>query len=297
MNTVKTTLLLAALTGLLIFIGGLFGGKTGMMLMFTISMLMNFASYWYSDKIVLSMYGAREVSAAEAPDLFRMVIKLAKRANLPMPKVYIMDTDVPNAFATGRNPEHGVVAVTTGIMRTLNCEELEGVIAHELSHIKNRDTLISTVVATIAGVISMIANMAQWAAIFGAGRSDEDDNGGIAGIIEMVFLIVIAPLTATLIQLGISRSREYLADETGGIMCSNPLALANALKKMEYYAQHRVMTQATPATSHMFIVNPLKGTGSKLASLFSTHPATADRVAKLEALARRNNIRKDTVSY
>ena len=286
MNSLKTTLLLAALTGLLIAIGAFFGGTQGMVIMFVISILMNFVSYWYSDKIVLNMYGAREVTVNEAPELVRMVVKLAKKANMPMPKVYIMDTDMPNAFATGRNPEHGVVAVTTGIMRALTYEELEGVIAHELAHIKNRDTLISTIVATIAGVITMIANMAQWAAIFGTGRSDEEDNGGIAGIVEFVFLIVLAPLAATLIQFGISRSREYQADETGGIMCDNPLALASALKKIEYYAQHRVMPQATPATSHMFIVNPLSGAGSWMISLFSTHPATAQRVAKLEALAR-----------
>ena len=286
MNSLKTTLLLAALTGLLIAIGAFFGGTQGMVIMFVISILMNFVSYWYSDKIVLNMYGAREVTVNETPELVRMVVKLAKKANMPMPKVYIMDTDMPNAFATGRNPEHGVVAVTTGIMRALTYEELEGVIAHELAHIKNRDTLISTIVATIAGVITMIANMAQWAAIFGTGRSDEEDNGGIAGIVEFVFLIVLAPLAATLIQFGISRSREYQADETGGIMCDNPLALASALKKIEYYAQHRVMPQATPATSHMFIVNPLSGAGSWMISLFSTHPATAQRVAKLEALAR-----------
>lgn len=284
MNSIKTTVLLAALTGLLLAVGSFFGGAKGMTIMFIVSILMNFVSYWYSDKIVLSMYGARQVSPQDAPELVRMVANLAKKANMPMPKVFIMDTDMPNAFATGRNPEHGAVAVTTGIMRALSYEELEGVVAHELAHIKNRDTLISTIVATIAGVITMIANMAQWAAIFGAGRSDDEDNG-IAGIVEFVFLIVLAPLAATLIQLGISRSREYQADATGGAMCNNPRALASALKKIEYYAQHRVMPQATPATSHMFIVNPLTGAGSWMASLFSTHPATAQRIAKLEELA------------
>ena len=285
MNNLKTTILLAALTGLLVAVGGLLGGKSGMLIMFVVSILMNFFSYWYSDKIVLNMYGAREVSASDAPELVRMIAGLAKRANMPMPKVFIMDTDMPNAFATGRDPEHGVVAVTTGIMRALNFEELEGVVAHELGHIRNRDTLISTVVATIAGVITMIANMAQWAAIFGVGRSDDDDNGGIAGMLEFVFLIVLAPLAATLIQLGISRSREYLADESGGTLCGNPRALASALKKIEYYAQRGVMPEATPATSHMFIVNPFSGVGGWMTSLFSTHPATAERIAKLEELA------------
>ena len=203
-----------------------------------------------------------------------------------MPKVYIINTDVPNAFATGRDPEHGVVAVTTGIMRALNYEELEGVVAHELAHIKNRDTLISTIVASVAGVITMIANIAQWSAFLGFGRSD-DEEGGIGGIIEFVFLVILAPLAATLIQFGVSRSREYIADETGGSVSGNPLALASALKKIEYYARHQVMPEATPATSHLFIVNPFSGAGSMIVSLFSTHPATADRVAKLEAQAKK----------
>ena len=286
MNSLKTTILLALLTGLLVTAGSFFGGAKGMMLMFMVAIFMNFFSYWYSDKIVLSMYGAREVTPQQAPDLIRMISGLAQKAKMPMPKVYILDTDAPNAFATGRDPEHGAVAVTTGIMRALNSEELEGVIAHELSHIKNRDTLISTIVATIAGVITMIANMAQWVAIFGGGRSDEDDNG-IGGMLGFVFLIVLAPIAATLIQLGISRSREYQADETGGRMSGNPLALASALRKIEYYAKHGVMSQATPATSHMFIINPLSGAGSWMAGLFSTHPATEQRVAKLEELARK----------
>lgn len=286
MNTLKTTVLLAALTGLLIVVGSFFGGTKGMTIMFVFSILMNFASYWFSDKIVLSMYGAKEVTPHEAPDLVRMVAGLAQKARLPMPKVYIMDTDVPNAFATGRDPEHAAVAVTAGIMRALNSEELEGVVAHELAHVKNRDTLISTIVATIAGVITMIANIAQWTAFMGFGRSDDDDNG-VAGIIGFVFLVVLAPLAATLIQLGISRSREYQADETGGLVSGNPLALASALEKIEYYARHRVMPDATPATSHMFIVNPLTGTASWLSNLFSTHPSTAERTARLRQLASR----------
>lgn len=286
MNTMKTTLLLAALTGLLLAVGAFFGGTRGMTFMFVISMLMNFVSYWYSDKIVLSMYGAREVSASEAPEFVRMIGTLAQKAKLPMPKVYIINTDVPNAFATGRDPEHAAVAATTGIMKALNYQELEGVMAHELAHVKNRDTLISTIVATIAGVITMIANIAQWSTFFGLGRSD-DDNNGLAGILEMLFLIILAPLAATLIQMGISRSREYQADETGGKLAGNPLALASALQKIEYYAQHRIMPEATPATSHMFIINPFSGTGDWILSLFSTHPSTVARVAKLQELANK----------
>lgn len=284
MNTLKTTLLLALLTGVLVAVGGAVGGKSGATIMLIISFGMNFFSYWYSDSIVLKMYDARQVSDTQAPDLYNMVKGLAQNADIPMPRVYIIDTDVPNAFATGRNPANGVVAVTTGIMRTLQYEELQGVVAHELAHIKNRDTLISTVVASIAGVISWIGSMAQWAAIFGAGRSDEEDNGGMAG---MLFTIIIAPLTATLIQMGISRSREFEADETGGKICRNPLALASALQKIEHYAKHAVMQQATPATSHMFIINPLSGAGKTIMNLFSTHPDTAQRVAKLQEQARR----------
>jgi heat shock protein HtpX len=284
MNTLKTTILLALLTGVLVAVGGAVGGKSGATVMLIISFGMNFFSYWYSDSIVLKMYDAREVSDTQAPDLYNMVKGLAQNADIPMPRVYIIDTDVPNAFATGRNPANGVVAVTTGIMRTLQYEELQGVIAHELAHIKNRDTLISTVVASIAGVISWIGSMAQWAAIFGAGRSDEEDNGG--GMAGMLFTIIIAPLTATLIQMGISRSREYEADEAGGKICGNPLALATALQKIEHYAKNAVMERATPATSHMFIINPLSGTGKSIMSLFSTHPETAKRVAKLQEQAR-----------
>ncbi len=283
MNSLKTTFLLTLLTGLLLLIGNMFGGRGGMMLMLVFSIGMNFVSYWYSDKIVLKMYNAREVSASTAPDLIRMVANLAQKANLPMPKVYIIDTDTPNAFATGRDPEHGAVAVTTAIMRALNYEELEGVVAHELSHIKNRDTLISTVVATLAGVITTIAHMAQWAAIFGRGN---DDDNGIGGLLELVFLVVLAPIAATLIQLGISRSREYEADETAAKLSRKPMALASALQKIEYYAKHRVMPQATQATSHMFIINPFSGIGGMMSSLFSTHPSTQMRVAKLEELAK-----------
>jgi heat shock protein HtpX len=285
LNSLKTTILLAVLTGLLLAIGYSFGGTQGMTIMFVFSMIMNFASYWYSDKIVLKMYGAREVSPQQAPDLIRMVSGLAQKAKLPMPKVYIIDTDVPNAFATGRDPEHAAVAVTTGIMRALNYEELEGVVAHELGHVKNRDTLISTIVATIAGVITMIAQMAQFAAIFGRGSDDEE--GGVGGIFELIFLVVLAPIAATLIQMGISRVREFQADETGGLVSGNPLALASALQKIENYARHRVMEEATPATSHLFIINPFSGVGGWMTNLFSTHPSTAQRVAKLQELAQK----------
>ena len=283
MNTLKTTMLMALLSGILVAVGGAIGGSHGAAIMLLISLGMNFFSYWYSDSIVLRAYSAQEVTAEQAPELYRLVANLAANAGLPMPKVCIIDSDVPNAFATGRNPSHAAVAVTTGIMRVLQYDELGGVLAHELSHIKHRDTLISTIAASIAGVISMIANIAQWAAIFGMGRSDDDDNGGLVG---SLFTIIVAPIAAMLIQMAISRSREYEADKSGGQICGNPLALASALEKIEYYAQHaRPMEQATPATSHLFIVNPLKNSGRALMSLFSTHPATADRIARLRAQA------------
>ena len=284
MNTIKTTILMALLTGLLVAVGGFFGGSHGAAIMLGISLGMNVFSYWFSDSIVLRAYDAREIDESQAPELYRLVQGLAANAELPMPKVCIIDTDIPNAFATGRNPSHAAVAVTTGIMRALQYEELGGVLAHELSHIKHRDTLISTIAASIAGVISMIANIAQWAAIFGLGRSsDDDDNGGLVG---MLFTIIVAPIAAMLIQLAISRSREYEADKSGGQICGNPLALASALEKIEYYAQNaRPMEQATPATSHMFIINPLANSGKMLMNLFSTHPATADRIARLREQA------------
>ncbi|MBC8015907.1 MAG: M48 family metalloprotease, partial [Sporomusaceae bacterium] len=212
---------------------------------------------------------------------------LVQKAKLPMPKVYIIDTDVPNAFATGRNPEHAAIAVTTGIIRTLKYEELEGVIAHELAHIKNHDTLVSTVVATIAGVITMVASMAQWIAFLGFGRNDNDTGNVIGNVVGFVFLALLAPLAATFIQLGISRTREFTADEIGGGISGNPLALASALEKIEQCAQHKVLLEATPATSHMFIINPFSGTSSWLRNLFSTHPATIDRVARLTELSKR----------
>ena len=284
MNNLKLVVLLALLTGLLITAGKAFGGTGGMMLMFVVSMGINFFSYWYSDKIVLKMYDAREVDIHTAPELVGMVANLARRAGMPMPRVYIIDTDAPNAFATGRDPEHAAVAVTSSLMRALTPQELEGVMAHELAHVKNRDTLISTLVASLAGAISMLANMAQWAAIFGAGRGNDEEDGG-GGLIGSLFMIILAPMAAMLIQMGISRSREFLADATGAKMAGNPLALASALRKIEHYAMHRTMPQATPATSHMFIVNPFAGSGTWMLSLFSTHPPTDARVQKLQALA------------
>ena len=284
MNNLKLVVLLALLTGLLITAGKAFGGTGGMMLMFVVSMGINFFSYWYSDKIVLKMYDAREVDIHTAPELVGMVANLARRAGMPMPRVYIIDTDAPNAFATGRDPEHAAVAVTSSLMRALTPQELEGVMAHELAHVKNRDTLISTLVASLAGAITMLANMAQWAAIFGAGRGNDEEDGG-GGLIGSLFMIILAPMAAMLIQMGISRSREFLADETGAKMAGNPLALASALRKIEHYAMHRTMPQATPATSHMFIVNPFAGSGTWMLSLFSTHPPTDARVQKLQALA------------
>ena len=284
MNTLKTTLLMALLTGLLVAVGGAFGGSHGAAIMLIISFGMNFFTYWFSDSIVLKAYDAREVTPDQAPELYNLVQNLAANAELPMPRVYIIDTDIPNAFATGRNPSHAAVAVTTGIMRTLQYDELGGVLAHELSHIKHRDTLISTIAASIAGVISMIANIAQWAAIFGMGRSDDDDNGG--GIIGFLFTVIVAPIAAMLIQMAISRSREYEADHSGGEICGNPLSLASALEKIEYYAQNaRPMDHATPATAHMFIINPLANSKQTFINLFSTHPATADRIARLRAQA------------
>ena len=284
MNILKTTILMAMLTGLMVAIGGAVAGQSGAFIMLIISIGMNFFSYWFSADMVLKMYDAQEVNEQSQPQLYNLIAKLAHNADLPMPKVYIINSDVPNAFATGRNPEHAAVAVTTGIMNALDYNEISGVLGHELAHVKHRDILISTIAASIAGVISMIANIAQWAAIFGIGRSDDEDNGG--GIIGTLFTIIVAPLAATLIQLAISRSREYDADKTGGEICGNPMYLASALEKIEYYAQHSApLHDANPSTAHMFIINPLENAKVALKGLFSTHPATSDRIAKLREQA------------
>lgn len=280
-NTLKTTALLAALTVLLILIGSVVGGEQGMVVAFVFAGLMNFVSYWWSDKIVLWMYGAREVSEAEAPGFHALVRRLAQSAGLPMPKVYIIPTDTPNAFATGRNPQHAAVAATEGILRLLTSDELEGVIGHELGHVRNRDILTSTVAATLAGAIMMLSRMAQWAAFFGGGRSSDEDEGGAGGVIGMLVLAIVAPLAAMLIQMAISRSREYQADATGAQISHKPWALADALEKLER-ASTAIPMSANPATAHLFIVNPLSG--SSILNLFSTHPPTEARVARLRAM-------------
>jgi len=282
MNRMKTAMLLAALTALMLYAGQALGGGNGFVLAVILAGAMNFGAYWWSDKIVLRMYGAHEVTEAQAPELVGMVRHLARRADLPMPRVYITPQEAPNAFATGRNPQHGAVAVTEGIMRLLDREELAGVIAHELGHIKNRDTLIMTVSATIAGAVSTLANMAQWALIFGGGRSEDGEEGThpLAGLVG----IFLAPLAAMLIQMAISRSREYLADEAGAVISRSPRALASALRKLEAWSRQVPMTAGSPATAHLFIVNPFAGGG--LLRLFSTHPATEERVARLLAMAR-----------
>lgn len=279
-NTVKTALLLGALTGLLMLVGGMIGGNGGVLIAFVFAVILNFGSYWFSDKIVLKMYKAQEVSESSAPGLHAVVRNLAMKAGLPMPRVFIIPEETPNAFATGRNEAHAVVAVTEGIMRILNKEELEGVIAHELSHIKNKDMLISSIAATIAGAISMLATMAQWAAIFGGGRSsDDDDNGG--GIIGLIAMAVFAPLAAAVIQMSISRSREYLADAGGANITKNPYGLAGALEKLSRASQIIPM-DAKPSTAHLFIVNPLSG--KAFMNLFSTHPPLEERISRLRSM-------------
>ena len=280
MNTTKTFFLMAIMTVLLVFVGSLLGGRSGMMMAFVIAVVMNFGSYWFSDKIVLRMYGAQELAPGDAPELFQTVQDLTGRAGLPMPKLYMIEGEQPNAFATGRNPEHAAVAVTKGIVSMLSRDELRGVLAHELSHVKHRDILLGTIAATMAGAISMLANMAQWGMMFGGGRGSSDREGGspIAGLVMMI----VAPFAAMLIQLAISRSREFMADESGAQMAGNPLSLASALRKLETRAQ-QIPMNASPSTAHMFIVNPLSGGG--ITKLFSTHPPMEERIARLEAMA------------
>jgi len=281
MNTTKTIVLMVGLTVLLVFLGGAFGGRQGMIFAFIFALATNMFSYWFSDKIVLRMYGAQEATEAEAPMLWGVTHDLALKMNMPMPKVYLIPSDSPNAFATGRNPKHAAVAATQGILRMLTREELEGVMAHELGHVRNRDILIGTIAAAIAGAISLLANMAQWAMIFGGFGGRRDENEGSGGVIGGILMIILAPIAALLIQMAISRSREYQADATGARICGNPLWLANALRKLEVGSQ-RVPLDANPATAHMFIVNPLRGGG--LRNLFSTHPPLEDRIARLESM-------------
>jgi heat shock protein HtpX len=277
MNGLKTIFLMVTLSLMLVAIGNLLGGKSGMTIALVIAFGMNFISYWFSDKIVLKMYGAREKSEAEAPDLYSLVRELSCSAAVPMPKIYLMEQDQPNAFATGRNPEHGAIAVTTGIMHMLSREELKGVLAHELAHIKHRDILVGTIAATIAGAISYLAQMAQWTMFFG-GRDDESEGGSpLAAIVMMI----VAPIAALLIQMAISRSREYGADAGGAQIAGNPGYLASALRKLDG-ASRRIPMNANPATAHMFIVSPLFGSG--FLKLFSTHPPMAERIARLEKM-------------
>jgi len=282
MNHFKTFILMLVLTGIFILVGTAIGGRSGAIYAFVFAGLMNFIMYWFSDKIVLRMYRAQQVTQGEAPELYGIVAELTSKASLPMPKVYIIENDTPNAFATGRNPEHAAVAVTSGILRILSKEELMGVIGHELSHIQHRDILISTIAATMAGAISMLASMARWGAIFGVGRSDDEEGGGGGNFLFVLLFTMVASVAAMLIQMAISRSREYLADE-GGAHLSHPLSLAKALGKLDMAAQRNPM-EANPSTAHMFIVNPLTGGG--VLSLFRTHPPTEERIARLEEMAR-----------
>ena len=285
MNGFRTTILLAALTALVVWIGHMFGGANGAVIALVFAGAMNFFSYWFSDKIVLKMYGAQEISPNDDPELYGIVRDLAGRAGLPMPRVYVIPEETPNAFATGRNPEHAAVAVTQGIRRILDKRELAGVLAHELTHVKNRDILISSIAATLAGAISYLAHMAQWAAIFGGGSRDREEGG--SNIFSLLFMMIVAPIAAMLIQMAVSRSREYMADAGGAKISGDPLALANALRKLHMGAQNiplQVSDATASSTAHMFIVNPLSGGG--LANLFSTHPAMEERIARLEAMAK-----------
>lgn len=280
MNGVKTAVLLTILTVILLLVGQAMGGKGGMTVALIFALGINFISYWFSDKIVLAMYRARQISEADNPRLYSLVRSVSQKASLPMPRLYIIPSESPNAFATGRNPDNAAVAVTEGIIKALDDEELEGVLSHEFAHIRNRDILIQTIAATIAGAISYLAFMARWAAFFRGGR--EDDEGGILGLLAVA---ILAPIAAVVVQMAISRSREYAADEGAVRISHRPLSLANALKKLHAYSR-RVPLAAQPATAHLFIVNPLSGRG--LASLFSTHPPLEERIRRLEALARRS---------
>jgi heat shock protein HtpX len=279
-NTLKTGLLLVVLAAILMAIGGAIGGRSGLTIALMFALVMNFFSYWFSDRIVLMMTGAQEVSEAEAPQLFGTIRRLVQRAQLPMPRVYHIASPMPNAFATGRNPQHAAVAVTDGLLRLLDQREVEGVLAHELAHVKNRDTLTMTVTATIASAVMYLAHMAQWAAFFGGFSRDDEERGGGFGLLVAA---LVAPLAATLVQMAISRSREYAADATGAAITGAPDGLANALEKLAYAAE-RVPADLTPATAHLFIVNPLRG--QHFATLFSTHPPIAERIQRLRRMGR-----------
>ena len=277
-NMFKTALLLGALTVLLVLIGGAVGGEQGMLVAFILALGMNFFSYWFSDKMVLAMYRAQPIEESQAPALYRIVRTLATRGGIPMPRVYLIPSETPNAFATGRNPQHAAVAVTEGSMRILDEEELEGVLAHELSHVKNRDVLIATIAATLAGAITYLAHMAQWAMIFGGRRDDEEEGGGVLGGILMV---ILAPIAAMLIQMAVSRAREFQADATGARLAGKPWGLAKALEKLDT-ASKALPMDASPSTAHLFIVNPLSG--RSLLRLFSTHPPIEERIARLRSM-------------
>ena len=281
-SQIRTTLLLASLTVLIMWVGKMIGGEQGLVVAFILALVMNIGSYWFSDKIVLAMYRAQQIDEHEDPQLYQIVRELTAEAHLPMPRVYMIPQETPNAFATGRNPEHAAVAVTAGIMRILTPAELKGVLAHELGHVLNRDILISSIAATLAGVIMILSSMARWAAIFGGFRGgDDEDRGG--GILGLIVTAILAPIAATLIQLAISRNREYLADETGARLAHNPEGLARALQKLAV-ASERIPMDANPSTAHMFIVNPLSG--KSLASLFSTHPPIEERIRRLRSMTQ-----------
>ncbi|MBU3936776.1 MAG: zinc metalloprotease HtpX [Proteobacteria bacterium] len=278
-NTLKTGMLMAALTALFMVAGQAMGGQSGMTVALLLAIAMNFFAYWFSDTLALKMSKAREVDQTEAPELHTLVAGLAARAELPKPRIYIMESDTPNAFATGRNPAHAAVAVTQGLLAILNREELEGVLAHELAHIKNRDILISSMAAVMAGAISSLATMTQWAMIFGMGRSSDDEDSG-GGMIGSIVMMIVAPIAAALIQMAISRNREYLADSTGARICGRPASLASALQRLED-SNHRHPMKVNPATAQMYIVNPLSG--GTMANLFSTHPPMQERIRRLLA--------------
>ena len=280
MNTLKTVFLMTVMMILFLLVGYLIGGSTGMTIAFVFSLLMNFGSYWFSDKLILSMYRAKEVTKDTAPKLYILVEELAREANLPMPKVYVIEDATPNAFATGRSPENAAVAATTGILRILDTNELRGVLSHELSHVKHRDILIGTIAATLVGTITYIAQIAGWALMFGGRGGGSDDDNGISSL----FLIILAPIAAVLLQLAVSRSREYMADQSGAEISKSPLSLASALQKLSKANEMKSVNNATPATAHMFIVNPL--TGKNIMKLFSTHPPIEERIKRLQEMDR-----------